>query len=81
MPSSKLSSRGQVVIPKEVREFMELRTGDRVDFVMREGGEVVLRPAVLDVRELRGMLRCEGRPAVSIEEMRRVVRERGRRAS
>lgn len=77
MPSSKLSSRGQIVIPKEVREFLELRTGDEVDFVVRESGEVVLRPAVLDVRQLRGRLRCEGRSPVSVEEMKRVVRERG----
>ncbi len=81
MPSSKLSSRGQVVIPKAVREFLDLRTGDHVDFIMRDTGEVVLRPAVLDVRELRGMLCREGRPAVSVEEMNRAVRERGRRAS
>lgn len=81
MPSSKLSSRGQIVIPKEVREFLDVRTGDHVDFVMRDTGEVVLRPAVLDVRELRGMLCREGRPAVSVEEMNRAIRERGRRAS
>lgn len=45
MPTSKLSSRGQIVIPKEVREFLELRTGDEVlDTV-----EAVLRTAQFDV--------------------------------
>ena len=81
MPSSKLSSRGQIVIPKEVREFLELQTGDEVDFVVRESGEVVLRPAVLDVRQLRGRLRRQGRTPVSVEEMKRAVRERGARGS
>lgn len=52
-----------------------------MDFVIRDTGEVVLRPAVLDVRQLRGMLRREGRDAVSVEEMNRAVRERGRRSS
>lgn len=81
MPTSKLSTRGQIVIPKAVRELLDLRTGDQVDFVVRDNGEVVLRPAVLDVRELRGLLRREGADPVAIEEMDRVIRQRARRAS
>lgn len=81
MPTSKLSTRGQIVIPKAVRELLDLRTGDQVDFVVRDNGEVVLRPAVLDVRELRGLLRREGADPVPIEEMDRVIRQRARRAS
>jgi len=77
MPSSKLSTRGQVVIPKEVRDFLDLRTGDRVDFVLRDDGQVVLRPAVVDVRELKGLLRCEGRSAITVEQMNEAVRKRG----
>jgi len=43
MPSSRISSKGQVTIPQEVREELGLRTGDRVDFVRAEG-RIVLQP-------------------------------------
>lgn len=43
MPSSRVSSKGQVTIPQEVRERLGLRTGDRVEFV-EESGETILRP-------------------------------------
>jgi len=44
MPSSRISSKGQVTIPQEVRERLGLRAGDRVEFVA-EGDKTVLRPA------------------------------------
>ncbi len=40
---SKLSSKGQVTVPKEVRDAMGLRTGDSVDFMVMEGGQTVLK--------------------------------------
>lgn len=44
MPSSTVSSKGQVTIPQEVRERLGLRAGDRVEFVT-EGDRVVLQPS------------------------------------
>src|SRR5436309_2197263 len=42
--SAKLTSKGQVTIPKEVRTVLGIDTGDRVTFTLRDG-EAVLRPA------------------------------------
>lgn len=39
-----LTSKGQVTIPKKVREFLGLRAGSSVDFDMTKTGQVVLRP-------------------------------------
>lgn len=39
-----VSSKGQVTIPREVRERLGLRRGDRIEFVT-EGGVTYLRPA------------------------------------
>jgi AbrB family looped-hinge helix DNA binding protein len=76
MPSSRLSTKGQIVIPQEMRGFLGVRPGDRIDFVIDEDGAVTLRPALLDVRDLRGLLRREGAEPVSVEAMNQAIRER-----
>ena len=80
MPSSTMSSKGQTVIPKAIRERLGLQPGDALDFVVQDDGDVILRPALEDVRRLKGVLRRAGRAPVSVQEMNRVIRERrGRR--
>lgn len=74
MSSSRLSTKGQVVIPSEIRNYMGLRPGDRIDFVVREDGTVVLRPALLDVRDLRGLLHRDADEPVSVEAMNEAIR-------
>ena len=76
MPSSRLSTKGQVVIPQEIREWLGIRAGDRIDFVVGEDGSVALRPALLDIRDVRGMLRREGAEPVTVETMNEAVRRR-----
>ena len=76
MATATLSSRGQLVIPKSVRDHMRLRAGDRVDFVVQVDGEVVVRPATADVRDLRGMLQKPGREPVTLSEMEAAIRRR-----
>ncbi len=41
--SAKLTSKGQVTIPAEVREALALSEGDTVTFEVNEAGEAVLR--------------------------------------
>ena len=43
-PSSTISSKGQVIIPQEVRLRLGLQEGDRVEFVV-EGERTLIRPA------------------------------------
>jgi AbrB family looped-hinge helix DNA binding protein len=78
MPSTRLSTKGQLVIPIEIRTILGLRPGDRIDFVVGEDGTVTLRPALLDVRDLRGLLHREGARSVSVEAMNEAVRGRHR---
>lgn len=81
MPTSTLSSKGQLVVPKSVREYMRLQTGDKVDFVVLDDGEVVVRQAAADLRELKGMLEKPGRKPVSVSEMDEAVRKRASRGA
>ncbi len=76
MPTATLTSKGQTTIPKAVREYLRLRPGDRMEFILEENGRVVLVPAVVDARELKGMLPPPRKP-VTIEKMKKVIRKRG----
>lgn len=64
---SAITSKGQVTIPKAIRDYLHVKPGDRVKFFMHPDGTVVLLPKV-PVTALRGILRWEGRPA-TLEEM------------
>jgi len=78
MPSSTITSKGQTTIPKEVRDHLKLQSGDQIDFVIRSDGTVVLRPATLHVRELKGILHRKNMKAVSIDAMNEAIRKRFR---
>jgi antitoxin PrlF len=79
MPRARITSKGQVTIPKSVRDLLDLEPGDTVDFAIENGDQVVLRPTRLDIRALKGILHRPGRKAPSVEDMKRVVRERAAR--
>jgi AbrB family looped-hinge helix DNA binding protein len=55
MPAVTLSTKYQLVIPKEIREALDLRPGQKIQ-VFREGNLVTLVP-VRPIQELRGMAR------------------------
>jgi AbrB family looped-hinge helix DNA binding protein len=78
MSTARLTSKGQLVIPKDIREHMRLQPGDRLDFIIQDDGEVVIRPMVTDVRELKGILQVSGRQPVSVAAMNEAVRKRVR---
>lgn len=74
MSAAILSSEGQITIPPAIRERLGLKPGDRVVFVQRPDGQVVVEAEPHDVRRLRGLLRHTGRP-VSVEEMNAGITE------
>lgn len=68
MQESTVTSKGQTTLPKDVRAALDLHPGDRVRYMILDGGEVRLvrsRP----VAELQGMLRGKVSRTVSLEEM------------
>ncbi len=56
---AKLTSKGQTTIPIEIRKFLDLTPGDRIDFVI-ENGEVKLKAKTRSIMEFAGIL---GTPA------------------
>jgi AbrB family looped-hinge helix DNA binding protein len=68
MSTATLTSKGQITVPKEVREQLNLSTGDRVRFLSDGEGRVVMVPATISITELRGCLPAPARP-VTLAEM------------
>jgi antitoxin PrlF len=79
MPSATITSKGQLTLPKAIRDRLRLGAGDRVDFIVKGDGTVVLQPATVDVRELKGLLHRKGLTPLSVEEMTAIIRRRGAR--
>ncbi len=56
MEISRLSSKGQVTIPKSIRDMLNLQEGDRVAFVVEQGKVVVTKASLIALQELQQAL-------------------------
>lgn len=65
-----LTSKGQVTVPREIRERLGLGAGDKVLFTLLPNGTVVMRPKIIRAKDLIGILRRPGQRKVPIEQMR-----------
>jgi AbrB family looped-hinge helix DNA binding protein len=72
MPTSTVTSKGQITLPKEVREYFDLKAGDQVEFLI-EPGKVELRPVSGSIMSLYGILHRPGMRPASVEEMDEAV--------
>jgi AbrB family looped-hinge helix DNA binding protein len=73
-----MTSKGQLTLPKEIRERLKLKAGDRLD-VATEDGRIVMTPAQLDIGDLCSILPPAARVA-TLDEIEAAIRLRaGRR--
>lgn len=75
MATSKVTTKGQITIPKAVRAALGVEAGDRVEFVVREDGTVEMIARTRPLLSLAGVL-GERRLGVSIEDMDAGIGER-----
>ena len=75
MAIAKITTKGQVTIPKEIRDYLALQVGSRVEFVIDETGNVKLMPLNVPVEALSGILHQPGMKAATQEEMESVIAE------
>lgn len=78
MSQTTLTSKGQVTIPKAVRERLDLKAGDRIDFIVNDAGEAVIRRVSRSTQETRGMLAHRASGPIPIEQMDEALRQRFR---
>ena len=69
----RITSKGQVTIPKEIREVIAARDGGKVRFTVDSAGRVLLQGSAPRLADLRGILPRPKR-ALTIREMDEAAR-------
>jgi AbrB family looped-hinge helix DNA binding protein len=59
MDQIRVSSKGQITLPRQIRRKLHIRGGDRVA-VYLEGEQVILRPVTQNLLDLRGAVKVDG---------------------
>ena len=70
---SAITSKGQITIPKAIRDQLNLTPGDKVKFFIQPDGHLVILPK-LPASALRGMFRSRVGTA-SLEDMEAAIRK------
>lgn len=66
-----VTSKGQVTIPKEIRDALDLEEGTEVEFALEDDGTLTVRPKKPAMERLRDVRRTLSGRDVDLEEMRR----------
>ncbi len=64
-----LTSKGQLTLPKAIRDEMKLGAGSKLDFSVAADGTLTIRPLTRSIDSLIGMFHRPGMKAASIKEM------------
>ena len=77
MITGTVSSKGQVTIPKKIREFLRVGASDKIVFIPLEDGKVLITTKPVPVSELFGMLSYKKKEKpVSVDDMKDAVRKK-----
>ncbi len=76
MSEARLSTKGQITVPRDIRERLKLKLGDKVRFRIADNGQIVVEAARYHIGELYGLLRRQGQKSVSVEAMDEAIRHR-----
>jgi antitoxin PrlF len=66
-----LTSKGQTTIPKEIRDSLNMKEGDRMTFTLLPDGSVLMRLKNKSVLDLAGRLHKAGRKVSPVEDLSR----------
>ena len=73
MVQARLTGKGQVTIPKAIRDYLHLDTGSKIDFVIDENGEVKVISINVAIESLSGILNRPGMKAASLADMEQAI--------
>lgn len=69
MSTATVTSKGQITIPKHIRDDLDIEAGSKVLFVKINDHDYRMIARTGKIQELAGILHRPGQPTVSIEQM------------
>jgi antitoxin PrlF len=63
-----LTSKGQTTIPVEVRDLLNLKAGDKIRYLVRDG-EIVIKAKNKKIKDLAGRFFNPDRKTIALDEM------------
>jgi len=75
MPTATITSKGQVTIPKKIREKFGLQAGDILSFEIESGDKIIIRPEKESSDAAYGILHREDQEILTVEDMESGVAE------
>lgn len=63
-----ITSKGQVTLPKPIRDKLHLKPGDKIEFVLDDDDGLRVTPVTASITQLKGMVPAPASP-LSLEEM------------
>ncbi len=75
MPTATITSKGQITIPKKIRDKMGLQAGDVLSFDIESGDKITIRPERGSTDAAYGILHRDNQEALTVEEMETGVAE------
>ena len=76
MASATITTKGQITIPKAIRDSLMLSAGDKIEFVVIDKREALIRPVSKKVDEVFGLLHKNDRQFISVEEMNNKIKQK-----
>ncbi len=73
---STITTKGQITIPKSIRKRLNLQTGDKVEFIVDQEGQIKLLPVTASIKKLKGIL-PKPKTTVRLEEMQNAINYEG----
>ena len=70
-----ISDQGQITIPQEIRDYLKLNAGTKIEFVIDEEGQVKIIPLKFSVEDLSGILHHPGIEKATLEDMENAIQE------
>lgn len=68
-----LTSKGQITLPKEIRDRLNLDAGAILDFQIQADNTITARRVLPDARRIRGLLKSPHATPLTIEQMDEAV--------
>ncbi|MBW8790526.1 MAG: type II toxin-antitoxin system PrlF family antitoxin [Rhizobium leguminosarum] len=69
-----MTSKGQTTIPAEVRELLNLKSGDRIRYINRDG-EIIMKAKNKRAIDLAGKFHDPNRPTITLSQMDEAIGE------